>query len=197
MIGTARLRRESGPIFAAAALSAGCLAVCAAVASPAAKDAAVPATPARQSALYPNGYPAWTHVKSGLIETGHPAHATFGRLHHIYANDAAIEGFRNGRFPDGAVLVYDLFEVRPDGHGIVDQGPRRHIDVMVRDDRRYAETGGWGYAEFAAGTRSDRLTGKRRAECVACHATQTGHDQVFSRWQNLEPQTPGGDAPQS
>ncbi|SDW35473.1 cytochrome P460 family protein [Lysobacter enzymogenes] len=135
---------------------------------------------------YPSGYPRWTHLKSGLIAAGHPAFARFGGLHHIYANPAALEGNRDGRYADGAVLVYDLFETRDSGDGLIDQGPRRHIDVMVKDSRRFAATGGWGYAEFAAGQRSDRLTPADRDGCAACHASRAQHGHVFSQWQNRD-----------
>ncbi|NNC24627.1 cytochrome P460 family protein, partial [Salinisphaera sp. USBA-960] len=93
---------------------------------------------------------------------------------------------RDGRYADGAVLVYDLFETRDSGDGLIDQGPRRHIDVMVRDSVRYAATGGWGYAEFAAGQRSDRLTPAERDGCAACHASRAQHGHVFSQWQNRD-----------
>lgn len=135
---------------------------------------------------YPSGYSRWTHLKSGLIAAGHPAFARFGGLHHVYANAAALEGNRDGRYADGAVLVYDLFEIRDSGDGLIDQGPRRHIDVMVKDSRRYAATGGWGYAEFAAGQRRDRLTPADRDGCAACHASRAEHGHVFSQWQNRD-----------
>ncbi|ALN82108.1 putative cytochrome c' [Lysobacter antibioticus] len=143
-----------------------------------------------QTLLFPVGYSRWTHIKSGLINPGHAAYARFGGLHHIYANATALEGYRSGRFPDGSVLVYDLFEATDKGDATIDQGPRRHIDVMVKDDTRFAATGGWGYAEFAAGERQDRLRPVQRDGCAACHASQKQNDQVFSRWREdsgLEP----------
>ncbi|MGH8082226.1 MAG: cytochrome P460 family protein [Lysobacter sp.] len=143
-----------------------------------------PATGAGADIAYPAGYSMWTHIKSGLITPGHAAFPRFGGLHHIYANTGALQGYRNGRYPDGSVLVYDLFETRDSGDGIVDQGPRRHIDVMIKDSRRFPATGGWGYAEFAAGSRSDRLKTVQRDDCAACHATREKRGYVFSEWQN-------------
>ncbi len=32
---------------------------------------------------WPEGYRAWRHVKSMVIEAGHPLHAAFGGIHHI------------------------------------------------------------------------------------------------------------------
>ncbi|QWP78837.1 cytochrome P460 family protein [Lysobacter sp. K5869] len=149
-----------------------------------AADAPAPAQSSAPAVPYPDGYPHWTHLKSGLINPGHPAYPRFGGLHHVYANAAALEGNRNGRYADGSVLVYDLFETRDRGDGLVEQGPRRHIDVMVKDSRRFAATAGWGYAEFAAGQRNDRLKPAERDGCAACHASRAQHGHVFSEWQN-------------
>ncbi|MGO1071344.1 cytochrome P460 family protein [Lysobacter sp. CA199] len=153
-----------------------------------AQAASPPADPPRAqdapAIAFPAGYSMWTHIKSGLITSGHAAYPRFGGLHHIYANPAALQGYRSGEYPDGAVLVYDLFETRDSGDGIVDQGPRRHIDVMVKDSARFKASGGWGYAEFAAGERADRLKTAERDGCAACHASRQQHGDVFSEWPN-------------
>ncbi|ATE73092.1 cytochrome P460 family protein [Lysobacter capsici] len=154
-----------------------------------ASGAIATAARAEDRVAYPIGYSRWTHIRSGLITAKHPAFARFGGLHHIYANPASLEGYRSGRYADGSVLVYDLFETRDHGDGIVDQGPRRQIDVMVKDSKRFAATGGWGYAEFAAGTTTDRLNNTDRDGCAACHASRKQHGHVFSEWPNrVEPQ---------
>ncbi|MEH6421120.1 cytochrome P460 family protein [Pseudomonas sp. CGJS7] len=162
----------------------GAVAALALAASAGAIAAAGADSPRADAVAYPAGYSMWTHIKSGLITSGHAAFPRFGGLHHIYANPLALEGYRSGRYPDGAVLVYDLFETRDSGDGIIDQGPRRHIDVMVKDSRRFAATAGWGYAEFAAGERGDRLSGAQREGCAACHATRESRGHVFSEWPN-------------
>jgi hypothetical protein len=155
-----------------------------------ASGAVATAARAEDRVAYPIGYSRWTHIRSGLITAKHPAFARFGGLHHIYANPASLEGYRSGRYADGSVLVYDLFETRDHGDGIVDQGPRRQIDVMVKDSKRFAATGGWGYAEFAAGTTTDRLNNADRDGGAACHASRKQHGHVFSEWPNrVEPRT--------
>lgn len=131
---------------------------------------------------YPEGYRDWRHVKSMVIEAGHPLHAAFGGIHHLYANAAAMEGYRSGRFPDGAVIAFDLLEaVRADA--AVSEGPRKVLGVMHRDSQRYAATGGWGFEGFAGGRRADRAVGDNaKSACFDCHAAQaaaTGY--VFSR----------------
>jgi len=133
---------------------------------------------------YPHGYREWQHVKSGLIDDpAHPAFARFGGLHHIYANAAAREGLRSGHYADGATFIYDLLETRKTPAGSLDQGARRHIDVMLKDMKRFARTGGWGYEEFRGGDpNAPTLTPKARADCHACHESRKASDHVFSDW---------------
>lgn len=157
----------------------------ASAATPSVTMAAAPASRSEDRIAYPGGYSRWTHIRSGLITSSHPAYPRFGGLHHIYANATSLAGYRSGRFADGSVLVYDLFETRDHGDGIIDQGPRRQIDVMVKDSARFAATGGWGYAEFAAGSDTDRLGNGDRDGCAACHASRKQRDHVFSEWPHV------------
>jgi Cytochrome P460 len=137
--------------------------------------------PEHAAVPFPEGFREWVHIKSGMIDDpAHPAFARFGGLHHIYANPAAMQGFRDGRFPDGAVLVYDLHALAKLPDGSTDQAERRHVDVMVKDIGRFASTGGWGYEEFTAETRTPTLSPTARAGCAACHATRKSSDGVFS-----------------
>jgi len=54
---------------------------------------------------YPDGYRGWVHVKSMVIQKGHPLYDSFGGIHHIYANKKALEALKKkNTFPDGAVL---------------------------------------------------------------------------------------------
>lgn len=144
--------------------------------------AGLPRADTRGDVAFPEGYRAWTHVKSGIIDDPkHPAFKRFGGLHHIYANPQAMAGYRSGRFRDGAILVYDLFALRKQDDGTVDQGPRRQIDVMVKDTARFPDTGGWGYEEFAANApRTPTLTPQARAGCAGCHAARKAQGYVFS-----------------
>src|SRR5690606_24843369 len=70
----------------------------------------LPAAAAGDSVPFPEGYRDWHHVKSMVIEQGHPLFDSFGGIHHLYANEAAVTGYRQGIFPDGAVIVFDLLE---------------------------------------------------------------------------------------
>jgi hypothetical protein len=129
---------------------------------------------------YPAGYREWRHVKSMVIEEGHPLFASFGGIHHLYANAAALEGYRTGKFPDGAVIAFDLLEaVRADG--ATTEGARKVLGVMQKDAARFAATGGWGFEGFAGGDAAKRAVGADAAEaCYGCHASQAQRDYVFS-----------------
>lgn len=143
--------------------------------------AAAGAARAQQAEVaYPEGYRSWYHVKSLLIEQGHPLFEAFGGLHHIYANDAALAGYRTGTFPDGAVIVFDLLAVeRTEDHAVIEK-ERKVLGVMQRDGVAFAATDGWGYEGFAGGNPQNRLVGAKAAEaCHGCHAS-AAPDFVFS-----------------
>lgn len=127
---------------------------------------------------YPDGFETWAWVKagpSGAIE-GQPA-----GTHHIYANPAALEGFRTGRFADGAVLVFDVIEGTQTGAPTPAEAAkgRLRINAMVRDEARYASTGGWGYAEWleapAFDTASGGGTGRRVNAVIAANPNGICH----------------------
>ena len=132
---------------------------------------------------YPTGYRNWTHVKSLQIQSGHPLYDAFGGIHHLYANAKAMEGYRKGRFPDGAVIVFDLLEAK-EADKTVGTGARKVVGVMHKDSKRWAATGGWGYEGFKGDSRTDRAVGANAATaCHACHTAQKDKDYVFSAWQ--------------
>ena len=130
---------------------------------------------------YPDGYRHWHHVKSMVIEEGHPLHAAFGGIHHIYANDEALRGYRSDVFPDGAVLVFDLLEAERADHAVT-EGARKVVGVMHKNAARYPNTGGWGFEGFAAGDPDARVVGSEaESACFSCHAPLVDSDYVFSR----------------
>ncbi|HZS05529.1 MAG TPA: cytochrome P460 family protein [Blastocatellia bacterium] len=131
---------------------------------------------------YPAGYRQWVHVKSVLVGPKSPMYESYGGLRHLYANEKAMEGYRTGRFPDGSVIVIDLFEIR-EKEGTTTEGPRRLIDVMEKDSRRFAETGGWAFERFLGDSQTERgLTAQARVACYNCHSRQSqkGRDFVYS-----------------
>lgn len=131
---------------------------------------------------YPTGYRQWAHVSSALVGPQAPGFATNGGIHHIYVNEKGLAGYRTGRFPDGSVLVADFLETK-ESAGITTEAARRRIDVMVKNNQRYATTGGWGFEQFKGDSQTERLvTADGAAKCFACHAKQKETDAVFSQY---------------
>jgi hypothetical protein len=130
---------------------------------------------------YPTDYRDWYHVKSMVIEEGHPLFASFGGIHHLYANDKALEGYRSERFPDGAVIIFDLLEAVAADNAIT-EGQRKVVGVMHKDAKQFAATGGWGFEGFGGGDPANRVVGGNAATaCFACHQPQKDQDYTFSR----------------
>ncbi|MBN8779907.1 cytochrome P460 family protein [Thiobacillus sp.] len=130
---------------------------------------------------YPAGYRDWHHVKSMVIEEGHSLFASFGGIHHLYANDKAMKGYRGKYFPDGSVIVFDLLDAVHDGNAVT-EGTRKVVGVMYKDSKKFKATGGWGFEGFGGGDRAKRVVGNNAATaCFACHQPQKAQDYTFSR----------------
>jgi hypothetical protein len=131
---------------------------------------------------YPDGYRNWTHVKSMVINPGHALYDAFGGIHHIYANGKAMAGYKSGKFADGAVIVFDLLEAKSADNAVT-EGARKVVGVMVKDAKKYAATGGWGFEGFKGDSRTERAVGANAAKaCFECHVAQKTADYVFSKY---------------
>ena len=131
---------------------------------------------------YPENYRDWTHVKSMVIQEGHPLHASFGGIHHIYANDKALIGYQSGSFPEGSIIIFDLLESVDADHAIT-ESERKVLGVMQKDSNKFSHTAGWGFEGFGAGDPNNRVVGANYEEaCFACHTSQKDNDYVFSKW---------------
>src|SRR4029450_6143464 len=122
---------------------------------------------------YPDGFRSCTHVKSLIVGPGHESFPKRGGIHHYYANDKAVAGYRTGAFPDGSIVVDEaVFTKDGEGRtkGLVFEDGRRFLDVMVKDQSRYGSTGGWGYEHFDRDDTTGHLSAEDQATCSACHA---------------------------
>lgn len=131
---------------------------------------------------FPTDYRSWFHVKSLVIGPSHRLFAGRGGIHHYYANDLAVIGYRTGTFPDGAIVVAEAVyaqEGEGPAQGALLEGGRRFLDVMVKDRNLYAQTGGWGFQHFKKEETQGALSAKEQMQCYECHSTAP--DQVFSR----------------
>ncbi len=129
---------------------------------------------------YPEGYRQWTHIKSMLIEPGHPLENPFQGLHHVYGNDKALQGLNSGAYPDGSVLVFDLLSYKQGGKAIQEEA-RKLVGVMVKNKNQFKSTGGWGFEGFAGDSKSKRLVRDGGVGCYNCHTSQTKSGFVFSK----------------
>jgi hypothetical protein len=128
---------------------------------------------------YPAGFGEWKHVKSMVLKPGHPLYEAVGGMHHIYGNAKAIKGYRAGKFADGSVIVFDLYEA-VDRDNAVAEGAHKAVVVMARDRKAFKATDGWGYQVFDPKTRKGSLDAKAQGDCHGCHTSQKDRDFVFS-----------------
>ncbi|WP_205513044.1 cytochrome P460 family protein [Longitalea arenae] len=132
---------------------------------------------------YPEGYRKWTHIKTSIVGPQHPTFKVNGGFHHIYANEKAMQGYLTGHFPEGAVIVADALEAHIQQNSNMEEGKRRHIDVMIKDSIKYAATGGWGYEEFNGDSKTERNANSTvQRQCFNCHSARKNY--VFSNYRN-------------
>ncbi len=136
-----------------------------------------------QQKYFPKDYRKWTHTKSMVIEEGHPLFEAFGGIHHVYANEKAIEEIKKGKgraFKEGAVLIFDLLHAVKENSTIV-EGERKVLAYM-RKVKGNKETGGWEFGAFAGGDPQKQVVTDPVGQCFSCHEQVKDKDYVFSEW---------------
>jgi hypothetical protein len=136
--------------------------------------------PPEGSIPFPEGYRHWTHVKSSLVGPNAPGFDRNGGYHHFYANEKAMEGYRTGTFPDGAILIDDGLEAM-EKDGTSTEGPRRRVAVMMKDARRFGDSQPWGFETFPGDSREGALSAAQKGACLACHQ-RAGSSLVYSQF---------------
>jgi hypothetical protein len=132
----------------------------------------------------PAGYRDWR-----LISVAHEE-GSLNDLRAILGNDIAIKAFREGTypFPDGtsiARLAWDYVPLAESAQAFgqpqsfVAGPPKNGVQFMVKDSKKYASTGGWGFAHFNDGKPADETVHKT---CFACHEVAKARDFVFNRY---------------
>ena len=96
---------------------------------------------------FPKGYKEWRHIKTMIIKPEHPMGDIFHGIHHIYANEKAYEGYKKGKFMDGSVIALDFLNYA-DTNGSITETSRIYVATMVKDEKKYKKTHGWGYEAF-------------------------------------------------
>nr|WP_281686957.1 cytochrome P460 family protein [Pseudomonas citronellolis] len=148
----------------------------------AAGASADPAPAADASPIYgvrmPEGYRNWQ-----LVAPAQEA-APLSELRAVLGNDIAMRAYRAGKlpFPDGSVLAKLAWKhvQSPEFEPASIPGAATTVQFMVKDSKKYAATGGWGFARFIDGKPADEA---QHQTCYACHQARVkNHDLVFTRY---------------
>jgi len=135
---------------------------------------------AADPAHYPDNFRRWVHVGTGVILPGGPLPESEQGMHHIFANQKAVDGYASGNFPDGAVIVYELREAQQK-NGVIIEGERRRVDVMIKDASLYKSTGGWRFERFMGDQQLQDAVHDSGSSCFQCHTNAKSHGFVFSQ----------------
>jgi Cytochrome P460 len=145
----------------------------------------------------PDGYRDWRLISVKRL-TGKQLTGNGGELKQLRSelgNDLAIKAYRDGSlpFPDGAIIAaLHWNEESSDaddrvlaagfpGLGLIASfaGSAVNAQFMVKDSKKYAASGGWGFADFTKGKPGDEAL---HAKCFPCHAPAKDRDYVFTRY---------------
>ncbi len=134
----------------------------------------------------PAGYRDWKWISVAHEE---------GDLHTFAAvlgNEVAMKAYREGKlpFPDGAIIAALHYRHVPSAENdkvfgrsqSFVAGPPTNVQFMVKDSKRYAATGGWGFGHFQGGKAADK---GMMTSCFPCHAQMSVRDLVFTQYAPL------------
>jgi hypothetical protein len=138
------------------------------------------------------GYETWQVIS--LSHNGDKLAVILGNPVMVHAFQAGIPG--NGqRFPDGAKMAKIHWTATtkagyPGAPTVA--GPLHDVDFMVKDSKRFADSGGWGYgafeyegatSTFRPGNTSDTPPQANDAKCgFGCHTIVKNRDYVFTEF---------------
>ena len=111
----------------------------------------------------------------------------------ILVNPVMIDAYKagvpgNGKpFPDGSKMAKIHWNMKKSAEApapTMVPDTLHDVDFMVRDSKRFADGGNWGYAQFNFDAASDTFTPLGTgAKCgVACHAIVAAKDYVFTAY---------------
>ena len=132
----------------------------------------------------PPGYRDWRLISVAREE------GDLDDLRAILGNDVAIKAYREGKlpFPDGTIIARLAWSYVPSEENnkvfgrpqsFVAGPPKNGVQFMVKDSRKYASTGGWGFAQFNDGKATAEALLKT---CFPCHEPAKARDFVFTRY---------------
>ena len=130
------------------------------------------------------GYESWQYVAASVTDD---------RVKIIAGNPLMIaaykEGFpQNGKaVPDGAVLSKVQWSKKPSPEfpaKVTVPGDLKQVGFMLKDSKRFADSNGWGYAEFIYDAASETFKPfANDTRCgAACHTAAAKKDYVFTAY---------------
>jgi cytochrome P460 len=148
--------------------------------------------------LLPKGFHEWIYVGSPLTPNAlNNGNAGFPEFHNVYIESGSYEIYKQtNTFPEGTIFVKELqltlpgqnpdgSRTEPSGRGYF-PGPFNGADVTVKDTKRYAESGGWGYYNFNHHEpKAPTAKVKQRGECAYCHIGSAKKDDVWTQFYAL------------
>jgi hypothetical protein len=131
----------------------------------------------------PAGYRDWR-----VISVAHEA-GNNNDLRAVLGNDVAIKAYREDKlpFPDGAIIARLAWSYVPseENNKVFGRaqsfvaGAPINVQFMVKDSKKYAATGGWGFAQFKDGVPAENAV---LAPCFPCHVPIKSRDYVFTQY---------------
>jgi Cytochrome P460 len=136
----------------------------------------------------PAEYRDWKLIAVGQLVTD-----KVDQLRAQLGNEIAIKAFKEGAipFPDGTIIAAlhwnrvssednnkILVGAFPGAQSFV-VGSAVNVQFMVKDSKKYAATGGWGFGDFKDGKPGDEALHKT---CFPCHQPAKAQDYVFTHY---------------
>jgi hypothetical protein len=149
--------------------------------------AAVSAAPTDYEVQFPNGFRNWFAVNSMIVTKDSMMFDQIGGMHIVYINAKGRPTLEKGGpfpYPDGTVFADDVHEFSVKDGSYV-EGNKKAVTVMVKDAKKYATTGGWGFQVWGGGDQSKPLVPDAAhavKACFDCHTPQKDQDYTFSTY---------------
>lgn len=133
----------------------------------------------------PKGYRQWFHVNTAIVTKDSPAYDAIGGMHNVSVNAIGLKALKSGgTYPDNSVFASDVHEFTVTD-GVYSEGARKALAVMVKDAKKYAATGGWGFQVWLGGDPAKPFVtdaADAAKKCFGCHTSQKDHQFVFSTY---------------
>ena len=130
----------------------------------------------------PASFRNWYHVNTMVIDKGSPLFEAMGGMHNVYINSTGVTALKKGEpYPDKTVLLVDLHEFTV-SDGSYAEGPRKATAIMLKDKKKYAATGGWGFQAWAGGDPTKPFVTDPTKQCFECHQSKKDQDYVYSTY---------------